>query len=209
MEGIMIKKILISICIALCLQSICFGEADNGASKDADTFRSGIKLIELSEGKQMLRDTAWFPESKYPVFTEVTTLFEGMFPTDNPKIQGYKRLIEVKAVSEAKTPLMQKYLLISYKDRNSNRWKVFEFRESYDTEHGAQEMCSHGTAGQCAYWSALAGKLSQALESEIKDVEIEDKKPEKEKNHMREFRASRGVPQPERYLEVLKKIIGD
>ena len=182
----------------------------------------------------MLKETAWFPEMRYPVFTEVHTLSEGMFSTDIPIIQGYRRLIEVKGVSSAKTPLKQNYLLISYKDRTTSKWKVFEFREEVDAESEAKVACDverqrefnerlkkmmpsekeqqfrkAGNASQCAYWSAMAGKLSQALTNEIKAHEIEDQIPEKERKRLRELRVSRGIPLPENYINAYKKIKGN
>ncbi len=209
MEATVIRKILMFILIVSCTQSLCFAASDEAAKRAADRFLMGIKLIELSEGKQILAETAWFPQSKYPVFTDESTLYEAMFPTDNPKIMGYKRLIQAKAVSHARTPLIQKYLLISYKDMRTGMWKVLEFREAVDTESEARHACSHGNDGQCAYWSAMAGNLSQALMSEIKANEIEESMPETKRNETRAYRASRGTPQPEQYLETLRKILGN
>ncbi len=65
-------------------------------------------------------------------------MFEGMFATDIPQIQGYKRLLELKAVSKARTPLIERYILISYKDKKSQKWKVFGFSTATDVEYWVQ-----------------------------------------------------------------------
>jgi len=112
------KKLLLTL-ISICflLPGICFGQIDPSASKVADRYLNSIKLIDLPEGKKMLSETEWEKPAynNYPVFTEASTLFEGMFSTDIAGIQGYKRLIELKAVSKAGTPLMERYILILLK----------------------------------------------------------------------------------------------
>jgi hypothetical protein len=97
----------------------------------------------MPEGKKMLNDTVWNdPDAdEYPVLTEAPTLFEGMYPTDISGIQGYKRLVEVKGMSKAGTPLVKRYILIAYKDNSSGKWKVLHFIEAADLEHEAAAAC--------------------------------------------------------------------
>ena len=53
-----------------------------------------------------------------------------MLPTDAPGVTGYKRLIQAKVQSEGAVALAEKYLLVSYKDMRTGRWKVWEMRKS-------------------------------------------------------------------------------
>jgi len=127
----------------LCV-SVCYGQVDPTASKMADAFLTGVKLIDMPEGKKMLNDTVWSdPDAdEYPVLTDAPTLFEGMFSTDVSGLQGYKRLVEVKGMSKAGTPLVKRYILIAYKDFGSGKWKVLHFKEASDLQHEADEACS-------------------------------------------------------------------
>ena len=178
----------------------CSGQTDAAASKAADTFLTGVKLMELPEGKQMLAETIWedLDRRRYPVFTDASTLFEGMFSTDIPGLQGYKRLIELKALSEAGIPLVKRYILIAYKDNTSGKWKVLEFREAEDLDHearaagkraagenpGTREFPDlHLTPDQFTYrdygyWSLLAGKISQAKAAYQKASELNRQNPQ-------------------------------
>lgn len=112
------------------------------AREATDSFLNGLKLAELPEGKQMLLETQWitgaadYGENFYhrPRFTEVTSLFEKLFDTDVPGVQGYKRLLDMKAVSEARTPLLTRYFMVAFKDRRSNKWKVLETGTEEDAD---------------------------------------------------------------------------
>ncbi len=196
----------ILICLLLLLPTVVFAEADALAVKSADTFLKGVKLIQLPEGKKMIADTAWKSLGSYPVFTEASILFEDMFQTDVQNIKGFKRLMEIKVVSKGSTPLLKQYLLVSYKNPNTNQWKVFGFREATDSEFEMQAACKDPTTPteieqklfgskfnskvkykyrRCGYWSSLAGKLNQAKEayakaSELNKQDTEDKKPQNE-----------------------------
>jgi hypothetical protein len=104
---------------------------DLSAARNAtDTFLKGMKIADLSEGKEMMREAQWLTGElvdvgyERPTYTEATAIFEKLFDTDIPGVQGYKRLLEVKAVSEAGTPLIVRYLMIAYKDKRTKQWKV-------------------------------------------------------------------------------------
>ena len=128
--------------IMLCV-SFCHGQTDPTASKMADTFLTGVKLIDLPEGKTMLKDTVWNdPDGdKYPALLEATTMFEGMFSTDVAGVEGYKRLVVVRGMSDPGIPLVKRYILIAYKDTRTGKWKVLHFRDSSDLESEANQMC--------------------------------------------------------------------
>ena len=118
------------------------------AREATDSFLNGLKLAELPEGKQMLLETQWitgaadYGENFYhrPRFTEVTSLFEKLFDTDVPGVQGYKRLLDMKAVSEARTPLLTRYFMVAFKDRHANKWKVLETGTEEDADVDRQVM---------------------------------------------------------------------
>jgi hypothetical protein len=193
----------IMVCVA-----ICYGQTDPTASKMADTFLTGVKLIDMPEGKKMLTDTVWNdPDGdEYPLLTEASTLFEGMYPTDISGIQGYKRLVEGKGMSKAGTPLVKRYILIAYKDISSGKWKVLHFKEATDLDHEADEACSRAANPEeylkrtlpnshpeilkmmispypqfayrdCGYWSEMAGKILQAKAAYLKASDLNRLKP--------------------------------
>jgi hypothetical protein len=166
------------------------------ASRVADKFLNGIKHFDLPEGKALLRETQWvvgaadYGENFYtkPVFTEVTTLYEGLFPTDIPEVQGYKRLCQMKATSKAGTPLEIRYLMVEYRDKNSQAWKVFtastggldvdsevSFAKSRLTQ--AQQTSAQENYGTYAFWLIHQGKIKAA--SDVLRIALESNpKPE-------------------------------
>jgi len=194
-----VKRTLLAVlsAVMLCV-AICYGQVDPAASQTADTFLKGVKIIDLSEGKKMLYETEWNdPDGdEFPVLTEASTLFEGMFSTDVSGVQGYKRLVEVRGMSNAGTPLVGRYILVAYKDMVSGKWKVLHFRKSADLEYEANAACSRAENPEeydkkrfptsnpeilkklrpkaqfayrdCGYWSELAGKIRQARAAYLK-----------------------------------------
>src|ERR1019366_7073508 len=72
-------------------------------------FLQGIKIAELPEGRKLLAETQWIVgeadrgENFYsrPQYTEVTSLYAGLFDTDVPLAKGYKELFAMKGVSVA------------------------------------------------------------------------------------------------------------
>jgi hypothetical protein len=116
----------------------------------------------------------WQHSKTYPVFTEVSTEYEGMFSTGVTGVTGYRRLITMKAVSKAGTPLIKKYILVMYKDKVSQKWKVLDLSEGTDLELEASSACNLERNNyidlkyryrQCGYWSLMAGKIEQAKSS--------------------------------------------
>jgi len=146
---------------------------------------NGLKLAELPEGRQTLSETQWITgdadngQNFYfrPRFTEVTSLFEKLFDTDVPGVQGYKRLLEMKAVSEAGTPLLTRYFMVAFKDRSSNKWKVLDtgtdedahvdrqvafFRERLHKTDFTSEQENYLSYG---HWLLLSGQTKEARDA--------------------------------------------
>jgi hypothetical protein len=152
---------------------------DLSAARNAtDDFLKGMKIADLPEGKEMLRDAQWLTGEadmgyERPTFTEATAIFEKLFDTDIPGVQGYKRLLELKAVSEADTPLIVRYLMIAYKDKRTKQWKVFFTgtgeRIAVDdmvtwsgTDITGSELTNYAFHG---YWLLVAGRIKEARET--------------------------------------------
>jgi hypothetical protein len=179
---------LFSICFLI--PGICFSQVDSSAAKVTDKYFNGIKLIDLPEGKKILSETEWEKPaySNYPVFTEASTLFEGMFSTDLVGIQGYKRLVELKAVSKAGTPLLERYILISYNDKKSQKWKVFGFTTGTDVDYWVEAtakrlgdtriMPDQYNYRLYGYHLLLAGRVNQAKEAFQKASQLNKQNPD-------------------------------
>ena len=69
-----------------------------------------------------------------PVFNKYSTVFEGMFDTDVPGIQGYKRLVDIEGRSEGGATLTTRFMLILYQNRTDQSWRVMTFAKSQDTD---------------------------------------------------------------------------
>jgi hypothetical protein len=156
---------------------------DLAAARSAtDTFLKGIKIADLPEGREMLREVQWITGEleiglyEKPTFTEDTTVFQKLFDTDIPGVQGYKRLVEMTAVSEARTPLLVRYLMIAYKDHQTKKWKVLftgtgarididkmvtEVGNDLQTPtHSEQFIYSY-----YGFWLLMAGRLKEAKQA--------------------------------------------
>jgi hypothetical protein len=194
--------------------SWCFGQVDSSAVQSADTFLDGIKLGYTPEGKDMISKNAWFTDKQYPLCSEISTTADRMFSTDNPHIEGYQKLLQITQITETGNPKNKKYLLISYKDTVSGQWKIFDLRESTDTELEAFIACKDPDiqviAGdevlqsaqynyfQCGYWSAMTGKLLKSEEAFQKALELNKQDSDK---HISQSDL-------ENYLKVIRKITG-
>jgi hypothetical protein len=135
-------------------------EAD--AVKNADSLLAALKIADIPEGRQAISAASWRPLFSIPVVLDYTTLYQGMFETDVSGVQGYKRLLEFKVQSKARTVLTARYILISYKDRKSNTWKVFDVRDISGTtvENAIEAYRQSGKPSP--YWLTLGGKLQEA-----------------------------------------------
>lgn len=155
---------------------------EEAAGAVVDIFMRGIKLIALPEGKQMLRNVQWitgladYGKNFYsrPVYSDATTLFQGLFDADIEGIKGYKRLMELKAVSQAKTPLIVRFLVIAFKDNRTGQWKVLDSGtdDSVDIEQSVRFFAANlkntqVTSAQDNYltygqWLLKAGRIVDA-----------------------------------------------
>ena len=108
---------------------------------------------------------------------EDTTVFEKLFDTDIPGVQGYKRLVEMTAVSEARTPLLVRYLMIAYKDQQHQAMEgaVHRYRalridiDKMVTEIG-NDLRTPTHSEQFIYsyygfWLLMAGRLKEAKQA--------------------------------------------
>lgn len=171
------------------------GKLDNTARKNADAFIAALKIAELAEGKQALRQTLWSADAyvlgDLPVVIDQRTLFEGMFDTDISGVRGYKRLIEAKVQSQARTTLTARYILISYKDRKSGAWRIFDFRDlaGSSIEHeieatrrrldDTQYSTKQFNYSSYAYWLTFGGKLNEAKQAHLLAATINQTQPAK------------------------------
>jgi hypothetical protein len=111
-------------------------------------FLQGVRMVALPEGKQMLTDTQWIVgeadrgQNYYsrPDYAEVTPIYATLFDTDIPTVQGYKELLAMKAVTEAGTTRNLKYLIISFKDTSSGKWKVLSAFDNADAGGGDSNL---------------------------------------------------------------------
>jgi len=169
----------------------CRADADKDAAKTADNFLAALKIFELPEGKQAVAESSWSANlDKLPVLLEEEKLFEGMLSTDVPGVVGYKRLIQARVQSQGGLPLTEKYLLVSYKDQQMGKWKIWEFRKisGTDVEHeidAAKQEIGHSeslkdqfTYRNYAYWLALGGRLLAAKEALETALAIDRPHPE-------------------------------
>ncbi len=171
--------------------NLCCAQIDSNAVKNADAYLAAVKIAEIPEGVQAAKQAAWRID-KLPVLQDYTTLYEGMFDTDVSNIKGYKRLVQAKIQSEAGNLLETKYILISYQDKKSGNWLVYEFRElkgtSVEYELGAAKRDLGETNEyikdqfnyrRYAYWLILDGKLQEARQASEKAIAINHAQPDK------------------------------
>lgn len=186
----MAKSLITIFSICFLVPGICFSQIDPSPSKVADKYLNAIKIIDLPEGKQRLSETEWGKPAynNYPVFTEASTLFEGIFSTDIVGIQGYKRLIQLKAVSKAGTPLLERYILILYKDKKSQKWKVIGFTTGTDVEYWVRDTAERLGDTRFlpdqynyrlyAYHLLIAGRINDAKEAFQKASHLNKQNPD-------------------------------
>ncbi len=101
-------------------------------------FLRGIKIGELPEGRKLLAETQWITGEadrhfySRPQYTDVTSIYEGLFDTDAPPAKGYKELFDMKGVSVAGATKNVKFLVIAFKDANAGTWKVLGSLDNAD-----------------------------------------------------------------------------
>ncbi len=136
------------------------------AAKNADAYLAALKIADIPEGAQALREAAWHLD-ELPVLQEYSKLYEGLFDTDVENVRAYKRLVQAKIQSRARTILEVKYILISYKELKTGKWRVYEFRELRSSVEEAVEYFRKKLGDtkdkdqfnyrHYAYWLMMAG----------------------------------------------------
>ncbi|WP_271765930.1 hypothetical protein [Aquimarina algiphila] len=146
------------------------------AKKTTAEFLKALKILDLPEGKELVSGLVFESNNSFPVISSSEILFEKLFDTDIDGIKGYKGLLEIKSISKANTPLILRYILISYLDKKDSKWKVFAFRETIDIENEIlsckQSLNSDNDSRpmqyrlrNLAYWEILNGELSSATKN--------------------------------------------
>ncbi|MGD0350315.1 MAG: hypothetical protein ABSB84_08390 [Verrucomicrobiota bacterium] len=148
----------------------CSAQVDSNAVKNADDFLAAVKIAEIPEGIQAVKQSAWSID-KLPVLQDYTKLYDGTFDTDVPNIKGFKRLVQAKVQSRNMAIIDTRYILISYQDHKSGQWRVYGFTELKDTTVESELSFFSQQLGNTqfvpaqfnywhfAYWLGLSGKL--------------------------------------------------
>ena len=161
--------------VVLLLPSASVAQVDNAASRTADSYLRAVNTIEKPESKRVIAKTQWIlTPFSYDSFTNLSTISEEMMPTGIKEVQGYRRLMHKTIVIRAGVPLIMKYVLVLFKDRASQQWKILALRAGgTDLEFEASSACKNldtykaqqdGYVG-CGYSLLLAGKIEQARTS--------------------------------------------
>ena len=167
---------------------------DRAAQKATDSFLAALKIAEIPEGRKALHDGAWSSDARIlqdrPIILDTKTLHDGMFDTDVPRVQGFRRLVEVKVQSQANTVLTTRYIVVSYKDRASGKWKVFDMRDlrGSSAEHEAraagrdlndtQYSKKQNNYRRYAYWLTFDGKIMEASKAYLTAIGINKEDPD-------------------------------
>lgn len=197
----MIRGLGVCVATAILLMatgSVCLAQIDSAASKVANRYLEGLRIFDLPEGKKLLQGIEWQPPSyPYQTYTEAVTLYEGMFDTDVRGVQGYKRLVLLKTMSEGGQSVNVRYLLVAYRDKKLGEWKVYDFTKGTDT---GKEVAYFGgrldadielfgeTIRQTNYrryshWLVMDGKLREGLQALEKAIALNRKNPSKGLHH--------------------------
>ncbi len=162
------KKFILLIFLAI--SSIGFSQEYN--FKDAKKLTSEVlkvlKNTDLPKKKEMLADLVFDPSSSFPNVLNSKIISEKLFDTDVEGVKGYKAFIESKTDSNK-----MQYVMISFLDRNENKWKVFSLRKSVETDKeviSAKARLTEKTditamqfkLRNLAFWQILNGEFKDA-----------------------------------------------
>jgi len=160
---------------------------NDNAREAVDVFLKGMKIVELTEGKEMVATTSWPQWANNPVLLKYESLYEGMFNTDIDSIKGYKRLLDAQVKSEAGTPLDKRILVVAYPGARDKKWRVLVFSTGTDIEkqisYGEQELGNTKYSKDqinyrfLAYWYAAAGKLKDSYRAYKKAGDLNRRDP--------------------------------
>jgi hypothetical protein len=149
-----------------------------GGAEACDDFLRGLKLIEIPEGKELLTRREWLDDGFYDLneYTEATTIVDRVFKTDVPGVQGFERLSQMNAVSQAHTPLLIKYTMVAYQDKTTGIWRVFVAQNSgLDLNHEADAAAQgvndvrysslQSNYASYGHWALAAGRIREAKQA--------------------------------------------
>ena len=184
------KKICILAVAALFIISskVCYAQVDSNAVKNADDFLAAVKIADIPEGIQAVKQSAWSVD-KLPVLQDYTKLYDGTFDTDVPNIKGFKRLVQAKVQSQSRAIIDTRYILISYQDHKSGQWRVYGFTELKDTTVESELSFFSQQLGNTqfvpaqfnywhfAYWLGLSGKLKASQLASEKAITLNTDHP--------------------------------
>lgn len=169
---------------------VCEARVTPAAKAQADAFLSRLATADLPEEKQAALDTSWRKMNFIPdTMSGHITLFESMCPTDVPGIFGYKRRSCVMKNTKEGGVIKDEYVLVSFEDRSTGKWKAFDFRklDAADIEseiRGAAEDLSDVKLAaeqfnyrRYAYWLMMGGRMVAAREAIYKAIEINASDP--------------------------------
>jgi len=182
------KNIINVIIIYLMLSATMYAKDNIKADQVVKEFLGAVVILDLKEGKDKLRQHSWGYMNSFPDIVGYTKLFGSTFKTDSKGIEGYKQLLRVKVLSKAGTELVKKYIVICYKEKKTNLWKVFEMRTSVDDLNYEVEAAKKNLGNtrfvknqynynRYGYWLMMTGRIVEARDSFTKAIEIDKKDP--------------------------------
>lgn len=187
------KKYIVACLIFFVSFFSSFCEENTQANTSVKKFLDAVKIIDLPEGKKILQKYTWDIERiTFPAIISYKKLYSGTFDTDAVGVKGYKQLISLKVSSKGGFELNRKYIVICYRDKISNTWKVFEFRESgndfeyeaaqskRDIDENIFDIKLQYKYRHYGYWSMMAGKPSEAKMAFQKAFDINKEDPDTE-----------------------------
>lgn len=177
-----------------------------GARTVTNKFLSAALIADMPEASSVFKEIC-FPNIKdIGIINSYTELGSFLIKTDTNNIIGYKRLLLITSPSKAGTPMSIRYMIISFKDKSTGKWKILEFREAVNTADEADPARGLSISetykaqykyGGKAYWQMLNGDLAKSYKSFL--LSIEESKKDKDE----EYAAIAAHK-----LDILKLIIG-
>lgn len=189
MKSLSIILTTLSFVMLLTLPSVSESQSvDKAASQVTDTFLKSIKIINLPEGRKILNSVAWRDAYHLPELIKSEKMYEGMFDTEIKNVKGYKRVVSAHVLSKAKTTLVNKYMIIAYKNTKTGKWKVYSFTEPIDvdkeipyfksqlgnTEY-VKDQFNYRTLG---FWYTVAGRFDEATEAFVQAKKLNKANPD-------------------------------
>lgn len=163
-------KYLMIVVLSLATNNL-LAQIKNGAEQDLKAFLDALKTAEFDESKKVL-DELSFPNCKRYTISS----FEGVsgisFETDTKGVKAYKAIFNCKAKNKLGTFIDKRMMTVSYYDKSTKKWRVFDMREPVtpcdefqkakrDIDIARSQYSWMGVS----YWAIMCGKLSEAKEA--------------------------------------------